>query len=138
MPPRVRLFFATLGLIVLFGAAMPLYRELSQRSDIWWTPHTMLVPLADSEDRVEVYVRGASLAALLEAGRLQVEENGASSVLAARDIGVRFNNWDRVRAQRLPLLLVYAAGCGVAGCMVLLVLTGRLAYRGERGEPGGS
>ncbi len=47
-------------------------------------------------------------------------------------MGLRFNNWDRVRVERLPLLLVYAAGSGVTACIFLLVLTGRLAYRGQR------
>ncbi len=134
MPPRIRVFYSTLGLVFFFVGAAPLYRELSQRSDIWWTPRTMLVPIADSKDRVEIYVRGKPLAELLQGGRLQISENGASSSLAASDVGVRFNNWERVRARRLPLLLVYAAGCGVAAFMVLLVLSGRLAYREERGR----
>jgi len=133
MPPRVRVFYSTLALVLFFVAAAPLYRELSQRSDIWWTPRAMLVPLADSKDRAEIYVRGESLEKLLQAGRLQVAETGVPSTLTASDVGFRFNNFDRVRAQRLPLLLVYAAGCGVAAFMVLLVLTGRLAYRVERG-----
>ena len=40
----------------------------------------------------------------------------------------------RVRAERLPIVIVSAAGCAVAALMFLLVLTGRLAYRGEKGE----
>ena len=47
---------------------------------------------------------------------------------------MRFNNWDRVRAERVPGLLVSAAGCGVTALLFLLVLTGRLAYRGEQKE----
>ena len=133
MPPRVRVFFSVLGFVLFFLAAVPLYRELSQRSDIWWTPRAMLVPLPDSKDRMEIYVRGESLEKLLQAGRLQVAENGVPSTLTASDVGFRFNNFDRVRAQRLPLLLTYAAGCGIAAFMVLLVLSGRLAYREETG-----
>lgn len=132
MPPRSRLVFATLSLVLFFVAAVPLYGELSRRSDIWWTPHAMLVPLAASSDRVEIYARGKPLAALLEAGQLRTEGEGASSILATGDVGLRFNNWDRVRVERLPLLLAYAAACGVTACMFLLVLTGRLAYGGER------
>jgi predicted xylose isomerase-like sugar epimerase len=94
----------------------------------------MLVPLAESTDRVEIYARGKPLAALLQAGKLRISGEDGSSILATSDVGFRFNNWDRVRAKRLPLLLVYAAGCGVTACMFLLVLAGRLAYRGER-EP---
>ena len=134
MPPRIRLF-SILSISLFFVAAVPLYQELSRRDDIWWTPYTMLVPLADSKDRVEIYVRGRPLAALVQAGHLRIADDRGSSVLAASDVGLRFNNWDRVRAKRLPLLLVYAAGCGVTALMFLLVLTGRLAYRD--GEPGG-
>lgn len=132
MPPRIRLLFSTLSLILFFVAAVPLFRELSQRSDIWWTPRAMLVPLSESKDRVEIYARGKPLAALLQAGQLRIAEDGGMSALSTSDVGLRFNNWDRVRAERFPLLLVYAVGCGVTACMFLLVLTGRLAYRGER------
>jgi len=132
MPPRIRLFFATLSLVLFFVAAVPLYGEFSRRSDIWWTPQTVLVPLTESKHRVEIYARGKPLAALLQAGQLRIAEDGALSPLAASDVGLRFNNWDRVRVERLPLLLMYSAACGVTACMFLLVLTGRLAYRDER------
>jgi len=132
MPTRSRLLFATLSLALFFVAAAPLYGELSRRRDFWWTPYAMLVPLAGSADRVEIYARGKPLAALLEAGRLRIAEDGGSSSLATSDVGLRFNNWDRVRGERLPLLLVYAAACGVSACMFLLVVAGRIAYRGER------
>ena len=132
MPLRIRLFFATLSLVLFFVAAVPLSGELFLRSDIWWTPQTMLVPLAESKDRVEIYALGKPLATLLQAGQLRVAEDGGLSTLATSDVGLRFNNWDRVRLESLPLLLVYAAGCGVTACMFLLVLTRRLAYRGER------
>ena len=131
MPPRIRLVFASLSLAMFFVAAVPLYGELFRRHDIWWTPFAMLVPLGESMDRVEIYARGKPLAALLQAGQLRIAEEGGPSTLAINDVGLRFNNWDRVRVERLPLLLVYAAGGGVTACMFLLVLTGRLAYRGE-------
>jgi hypothetical protein len=61
MPSRIRFLFATLSLVFFFIAAAPLYRELSGRSDIWWTPHALLVPLVESKDRVEIYARGNPL-----------------------------------------------------------------------------
>src|SRR4029434_6809702 len=131
MPPRIRLVFAILSLVLFLVAALPLYRVLSRRSDIWWTPHAMLVPLAESSDRVEIYARGKPLAARLETARVRIAKEGGSSTLAASEVGLRFNNWDRVRVERLSLLLMYAAGCGVTACIFLLVLTGRLAYRGD-------
>ena len=112
--------------------SVPLYGALFRRGDIWWTPYVMLVPLAESTDRVEIYARGKPLTALLQGGQLRIAEEGGTTTLAASDVGLRFNNWDRVRVQRVPLLLVYAAACGVTACMFLLVLTGRLAYRRDR------
>ena len=132
MPPRARMLYSIFSLVFLLAAAMPLVRELSQRSDIWWTPQTMLVPLAQSKDRVEVYARGKPLDALLEAGQLQTSQAGGSSTLATSDIGMRFNNWDHVRVQRLPMLLLDAAACGAIVCLFLLFVTGRITYREER------
>jgi hypothetical protein len=134
MAPRIRPVFSALSLVFFFMAAVPLFRELSRRSDIWWTPHAMAVPFTESKDRVEIYARGKPLAALLQAGQLRIAEDGGCTVVAPSEVGLRFNNWDRVRAERLPLLMVYAVVCGVTALMFLLVLTGRLASRGERGR----
>jgi hypothetical protein len=115
MPPRTRLFFSSLSVVLFFIAAMPLYRELTRPKDIWWTPRSMLVPFAQSRDRVEIYVRGEPIGAALQG-----------------EIGLRFNNWDRVRAAQLPIMVSSAAACGAMLMLFVLVATGRLAYRGER------
>jgi hypothetical protein len=134
MPPRIRLFFSSLSLSMFLLTAVPLYTEFSRRSDIWWTPHAMLVPFAESKDRVEIYVRGQALAALLQARQLRVAEGDGLSTLSPSDVGFRFNNADSLRVKRLPMLLVYAAGCGVTLCLFLLILTGSIAYRGEKAK----
>ena len=134
MPLRIRLFFAAMTATLFLIAAIPLYRELSRRRDIWWTPPTMLVPLMEGTDRVEVYARGRPLAALLETGQVRLVQDASTSVLILSEVSLRFNNWDRVRAAKLPGLLLPAAACGAAALMFLLVVTGRLAYRGEHGD----
>ncbi len=123
MHPRMRLFFSSLSFVLFFIAAMPLYRELTRPKDIWWTPRTMLVPLAQSTDRVEIYVRGELLRPCLMG-------DSACTPLQS-SIGLRFNNWDRVRAAQLPIMVSSAAACGGMLVLLLLVATGRLAYRGE-------
>jgi hypothetical protein len=124
--------FAVIIFVLFLIPAIALYSELSKRDDIWWTPPTMMVPLTNASDRVEVYVRGRPLGALLEAGQLHVMGEASASILATSDFGFRFNNWDRVRAQRIPILLGYAAMCGAIALLFLLLVTGRLAYRGEK------
>lgn len=116
MPPRQRLLFSSLSFVLFFMAAMPLYRELTRPKDIWWTPPTMLVPLVEAQDRVQVYVRGEPVAAPLQG-----------------EIGLRLNNWDRMRADKVPIMLTSAAACGGLVVLLIVMLTGRLAYRGETG-----
>ena len=102
MPLRLRFFFSVLTGALLLIPALALYRELSQRSDIWWTPPLMALSLAESQDRVQIYVRGKPLGPLLAARQLLVANEPGSSPVGADDIGLRFNNWDRVRAARIP------------------------------------
>ena len=129
-----RLLYSVLTGVLLLIPALPLYLELSKRSDIWWTPPTMALSLTESQDRVRIYARGRPLGALLEAKQLWINDEAGSSPLGEREIGLRLNNWDRVRAARLPTLLVRAAACGGGLVLLLLIATGRLAYRGEK-EP---
>ena len=72
MPLRLRVFFSVLTSTLLFIPALALYRELSRRPDIWWTPPAMALSLNASQDRVRIYVRGKPLGALLEAKQLWI------------------------------------------------------------------
>src|SRR5207244_9489609 len=83
-PPRVRMSLAVMMLVFLLIPALALYRELSRRSDIWWTPQALLVPLSESSDRVEVYVRGKRLISLLPAGQLRTTGDRARDGLSSR------------------------------------------------------
>ena len=132
MPLRLRLFFSALTGALVLIPALALYRELSQRSDIWWTPPPMALSLAESQDRVRIFVHGKPLDSLVAARQLSVTDERGSSPVGADDIGLRLNNWDRVRAARIPMLLGYAACCGGGAVLFLLIALGRLAYRGEK------
>jgi hypothetical protein len=134
MPPRIRLFYSGLiAVLLLIPSSLALYRELSKRSDIWWTPAAMALSLPAAQDRVEIYVRGTPLGTLIDRKQLWIIDQASRSAIDAQDIGLRFNNWDRIRGGRVPLLLFYAAACGAGVVLLVLVATGRLAYRGEHG-----
>ena len=134
MPLRLRLFFSIMTGALVLIPALALYRELSRRPDIWWTPPAMAFSLTESQDRVRIYARGKPLGALLDAKQLWIGEAAGSSALDPREVGLRFNNWDRVRAARIPMLLAYSAALGAGAVLLLVIVTGRLAYRGEK-EP---
>jgi hypothetical protein len=78
--------------VLLLIPSLALYRELSMRPDIWWTPAPMALSPTESRDRVEIYVRGQPLGPLLEAGQLSVTDRAGSQVLGADEIRFRFNN----------------------------------------------
>lgn len=120
--PWVRIFLVTFGAAFLLISGIKLYVQLRGPNDIWWTPRTMLVPLGESQDRAQVYVRGSELQVLLTAGRLRLVTASGTVPLAAADVGLRFNNWDRVRAARIPAVLVNAVAAGAAGAALLLGL----------------
>jgi len=133
MPPRLRVFYSLLTAALLLIPIVALYSELARRSDIWWTPPALALSLTESKDRVQIFAEGRPLETLLEQKQVSITDGAASHVLTTQEIGLRFNNWDRVRGQRLPLLLFYAGACGAGVILLLVVTTGRLAYRGERG-----
>jgi len=132
MPTRIKLVFLGLMLVLFLIPAVALYSELHRRSDIWWTPSAMMVPITAGTDRVEIYAGDKRLEALLDAGQVQLVTSGGPIVLAKSDIRLRFNNWDHVRSERTLSLVIYAVACGVTALLFLLILTGRLAYRGEK------
>ncbi|PYO35430.1 MAG: hypothetical protein DMD74_07295 [Gemmatimonadetes bacterium] len=114
---------------LLLTALLNLYAFFHRRSDIWWTPLPKAVPVAASGDRVEIFARGTDLRTLLDAGRVRVTGDPGAGVLAADDVRIRFNNWDRVRAEQAPLLVLYGFTIGAALVLVGLTLTGHVPKR---------
>ena len=126
----VQLVFLVVPVGLLLASALNLFSFFRQRSDIWWTPPSMAAPLSVSGDRAEISARGTDLRALLDAGRVRVSLESGPVVLTAEDVRVRFNNWDRARAEQIPMLLTYSFTVGVAAMLLAFVLTGRLRFAG--------
>jgi hypothetical protein len=112
------------GGIFFLMSALQLVRYFVQPAGIWWTPKTLALPLADTSDRVEVYVRDIGLAEHVRAGRLQVLGDTGARPVTESDVRLRFNNWDRIRAARIPSLLSAGIVLGAAGVVFLLGLLG--------------
>lgn len=99
MSARTVYRYLLLGLPAIFLAtsAARLYQFYHQRSDIWWTPRGMSVPLEAGHHRVRLSVRGKELDDLVAKRQLLLQDESGTSVVARTDVGLRFNNWDRVR-----------------------------------------
>jgi hypothetical protein len=123
--------------IFLGTSGAQLYSFFHERSDIWWTPPGRVVPLAESHDRVAIYVRGRELDDLVAAGQLRLLDDSVTSEVRTADIGLRFNNWDRVRAEHISSLLIsgVTAGAGAALLLVGLIITRGGLWAGGRSAP---
>jgi hypothetical protein len=133
-----RYLLLVLPAIFLATSGARLYGFFHERSDIWWTPRGTLVPLAKSHDRVTIYVRSSELDDLVAAGQLRLLRDSVTGVVSPADIGLRFNNWDRVRAERISSLLISGVTAGAAAALLLvgLIIT-RVGWRaGGSSAPG--
>ena len=123
---RSRISLLVFGGMIFLLSALHLISFFVQPSDIWWTPKPLSVPLANTSDRVEIYVHDVPLQLQIEAGRIQLVSDAGSTSIAGPDVRLRFNNYDRVRAQKLPILLGAAFCAGASSILLLLGILGRL------------
>ncbi len=121
---RPRTFLLMFGGIFFLMSAHHIVRFFTRPSGIWWTPKPLSLPLPDVSDRVEVYVRGVALQEHLRASRIQLLTDAGATPVTESDTRLRFNNWDRVRAQGIPSLLAAAVCLGASGVFLLFGVLG--------------
>ena len=124
-----RVYLLVFGGSFFLVSCLQLVRFYAQRDDIWWTPVTSPLSLEQSRDRVEVYVRGVRLQTALQSGHLHMVGDSGPTAITASDIGIRLNNNDRVKVERLSLVVMSAAGAGFTGLVLLLGLLGLVPSR---------
>ena len=129
-----RKFPLILGGIFFLMSALQIVRFFNQPADIWWTPKTLSVPLADASDRLEVFLRDVALLEHIKGGRVQLLTDTGAATVTEADMRLRFNNWDRIRAERIPALLGNGIVLGATGGVVAL----RYCWlgSGQTGAPG--
>lgn len=119
-----RRYLLIFGGVFFLMSALQVVRFFVERADIWWTPKVHGLSLADASDRVEIYVRDVALQEHVKAGRVQLLTDTSATPVTESDIRLRFNNRDRVRAQRIPTLLAAGIGLGASGVFFLLGVLG--------------
>jgi len=124
-----RVYLLVFGGSFFLVSCIQLIGFYAQRDDIWWTPIAAPLSLEQSRERVELYVRGVPLQNALQSGRLQLVGDSGPTSITASDIGIRLNNNDRVKVERLPAVVTSAAGVGFTGLILLMGLLGLVPSR---------
>lgn len=101
---------------LLVGSSLltDIYRAFWGDHAIWWTPQSMKLPIEETKDNFELYIGGESLRKHLFHGTLfSVDKNGKQYSVVSRDVTVRLNNWERVRASILERTTMRGFAFGV-------------------------
>ena len=120
-----RKYLLIFGGIFFLMSALQIVRFFTQPADIWWTPKTLSVRLGDSSDRVQVYVRDVDLREHVKTGRVQLVTDTGPAAVTESDVRLRFNNWDRIRAEGIPALVGDGIVLGATGALILFAILGR-------------
>ncbi len=81
----------------------------------------MKVPVEQTKDNFELYIAGRLIQKHLSDGTLLgVDNDGKQYPIVAKDVTVRLNNWDKIKAKILGHTTVSGFGFGIA--LTLLVV----------------
>jgi hypothetical protein len=116
----------------VFGSQFAVHygRAVWGRSDIWWTPFSMALPLGQTEKTFQILFRDKPLASHLDRSALVLySADGSKIVLKPDDVAVRLNNWHRIRSQFFHLAVFTAFAFGIS---LALLLVGVIGFRADR------
>lgn len=120
---RFRFFALLFGGLFLTLSLFRLYNLWDQPPGIWWTPQHLAVRLETVGDRLEIFVGSTPLQKAISEGRVSLGGKESSGLpVAESDVTVRLNNYDRVRASRVPAFIGFGAGAGAAAVLLLFGL----------------
>lgn len=106
------------------------YRAFWGENRIWWTPQALRLPIEETRNHFELYIAGESLRKHLSEGTLfSVDEKGEQYRIVSKDISVRLNNWDKVKASILTNTTMSGFGFGVAITLLVIGLIQVLAKK---------
>jgi len=113
---NVYLFIGLIG-VATSGSMLftHLYQAFWGNENIWWTPLQLHLTVEETGNRFQMSVGGKALQKHLADGTLfAVDPNGQQYRVVSKDVGVRVNNWDRVKGTILTGALATSFGFGVS------------------------
>jgi hypothetical protein len=116
-----RPFAIVIGLLVCGLAGFRLWQLWEQPADAFWTQPAYAPTLDAVSDRFAVLVDGEPVLKLVKEQKLLLVVKETPAPVTAERLTVSVNNYDKVRASRIPAMIVFAA---VAGGAFILFLVG--------------
>jgi len=99
------------------------YRAFWGEDRIWWTPQTLRLPIEETRNHFELYIGGQSLQKHLSEGTFfSVDKKGEQYRIVSKDISVRLNNWDKVKASILTNTTMSGFAFGVSVTLFMIGL----------------
>lgn len=125
------LWIGLIGILVIGTSFVTdVYRAFWEDHSIWWTPVAMRVPIEKTKGNFELYIGGEPLQKHLSNGTLfSVDKNGTRYPVVSKDITVRLNNWDEVRASILTHTTMSGFASGVALTLFVIGLIQAFQHR---------
>jgi len=103
-----------------FGISV--YRAFHEDTGIWWTHHSMKLPIEQTGNSFEIYIGGKLLSKHVSEGTLLcVDKNGEQYRVVSGDIGVRLNNREK---NSVSILTHGIFGAFFSGISITLLITG--------------
>lgn len=121
---NVYLFIGLIG-VVTSGSMLftHLYQAFWGDETIWWTPPKLRLRVEVTEDRFQMTIGGKALRKHLSEGTLfAVDPKGGQYRVVSSDVGIRVNNWDRVKGGILTGALASSFGFGLSLAFLIVGL----------------
>ncbi len=113
------------------------YRVFWGDKSIWWTHQAMRLQIDETIDNFELYIGGKPLVKHISDGTLfSVDNNGKQYPILFKDITIRLNNWNRVRASILTRTTISGFAFGVAITLLVMGLFQFFQHKKSRQKVG--
>ena len=103
--------------IAVFGSHLAIQygQAVWGNSDMWWTPRSMALPLSETRQNFELFVRGELLQRHLDRGSLSAIDSQAGRYsFVPEDVEVRLYNWQKVKSSMLHIAVLAAFMLGIS------------------------
>lgn len=128
------LLIGIIGISVLgFQFAVHYGRAMWGNKDMWWTPMSLALPLHETTKYFKIFLSDELLQDHIKRGSLSATDQAEQSYqVVSKDIKIRLNNWNKIKASFLHSSVYSAFLLGVSATFLVLGIVQLLTKRKEK------